>query len=79
MADHSLAKSHVMKCSNNALYKLAKDYPLLRKVHVLGPKQIKMLNADISATLKEYSKMGVGDTVAQQACLDQLEAIALHH
>jgi hypothetical protein len=79
LGDHLPDKGHVMKCSNNALYKLAKDDPSLRGVHALCPKQINMLNADISATLKEYSNMGVGDPVAQQACLDQLEAIVPHH
>jgi hypothetical protein len=38
-----------------------------------------MLNLDISATLAGYSKIGVGDNVARQACLDQLDAIVPHH
>jgi hypothetical protein len=50
-----------MKCNNNTLYKLAKDNPSIRGVHVLGSKRINMLNSDISATLVEYSKTGVGD------------------
>ncbi len=79
LADHSPDKGHVVKCSNNALYKLAKDHQSLSGVHALCPKQINMLNADISATLKEYSNMAVGDHVARQACLDQLEAIVIHH
>ena len=79
VADHSPDKGHVMKCNNNALYKLAKDNPSIRGVHALGSKRINMPNLDISATLAEYSKMGVGDNVAWQACLGQLDAIVLHH
>ena len=77
VADHSPDKGHMMKCNNNALYKLAKDNPSIRGVHVLGSKRINMLNSDISATLVEYSKTGVGDNIARQACCDQLDAIVL--
>jgi hypothetical protein len=38
-----------------------------------------MMNSDISATIDEYSKMGVGDPAAQKACLNQLAAIVPHH
>jgi hypothetical protein len=37
-ADHLPDKGYVMKCRNNALYKLAIDHPLLRGVHAFGPK-----------------------------------------
>ena len=53
VADHLPDKSHVVKYNNNALYKLANDNPSIRWVHALGPKQINMLNLDISATLTE--------------------------
>jgi len=53
VADHSPDKSHVVKNNNNALYKLANGNPSIRGVHALGPKQINMLNLDISATLTE--------------------------
>ena len=79
MADHSPDKGHVIKHNNNNLYKLAKDNPPIRGVHALGSKRIHMLNSDISATLAEYSKMGIGDNVAWQECLDQLDYIVLHH
>ena len=36
VADHSPDKGHVMKCNNNALYKLAKDNPSIRGVHAFG-------------------------------------------
>jgi hypothetical protein len=68
-----------MKCNNNALFKLRKDDATLRVVHALTPKRIAMMNSDISATIDEYSKMGVGDPAAQKACLDQLAAIVSHH
>ncbi len=44
LADHLPDKGNVMKCSNNALYMLAKYHLLLRGVHALCPKQINMLN-----------------------------------
>jgi hypothetical protein len=79
VADHSPDKGHVIKRNNNNLYKLAKDNPPIRGVHALGSKRIHMLNSEFSATLAEYSKMGIGDNVAWQACLDQLDSIVLHH
>ncbi len=37
LADHSPDNGHVIKCSKNALYELAKDHPSLRGVHDLCP------------------------------------------
>ena len=79
LADHSPDKGHVMKCNNNALFKLRKEDTSLRGVHALTPKRISMMNSDISATIDDYSRKGVGDPVAQKACLDQLAAIVPHH
>lgn len=47
VADHSPDKGHVMKCNNNALYKLAKDNPWIRGVHAFGPKWIKNKDAEL--------------------------------
>ncbi len=79
LADHSPDRGHVMKCNNNALFKLRKEDATLRGVHALTPKRIAMMNSDISATIDDYSKTGVGDPTAQKACLDQLAAIVPHH
>ena len=57
----------------------SKDSPTIRGVHALGSKRINMLNLDIRAILVEYSKMGVGDKIAWQTRLDQLDAIVPHH
>ena len=79
LADHSPDRGHVMKCNNNALFKLRKEDATLRGVHALTPKRIAMMNSDISATIDDYSKTGTGDPDAQKACLDQLAAIVPHH
>ena len=79
LADHSPDRGHIMKCNNNALFKLRKEDATLRGVHALTPKRIAMMNSDISATIDDYSKMGIGDPYAQKACLNQLAAIVPHH
>ena len=78
-ADHSPDKGHVMKCLSNFFFKLKKEDASLRGVHALTPVRIKMIVTDISAALSNFTSLGVDDQAAKRACLDQIDAIILHH
>jgi hypothetical protein len=78
-ADHSPDKGHVMKCLSNFFFKLKEEDASLRGVHALTPVRIKMIVTDISAALSNFTSLGVDDQAAKRACLDQIDAIILHH
>ena len=79
LAEHTPDKGHVLKCNNNSLFKLRDEDKTLKGVHALTNQRIKSMNADVSKALAEYQEIGIGNTVARKACLEQIEAIVPHH
>ena len=79
LAEHTPDKGHVLKCNNNSLFKLRDEDKTLKGVHALTNQRIKSMNADVSKALAEYQEIGVGNTAARKACLEQIEAIVPHN
>lgn len=78
LAEHAPDRGHVLKCHNNAMFKLKAEDRSLNGVHALSNLRIKSLTHDLKEVLICYEK-GRGDPAAKKACLDQLPAIVTHH
>ena len=79
LAEHSPDKGHVMKCNNNALFKLRGEDKSLSGNHALTNLRIKSLTSDVKAVVDDYQQNGFCNDVARKACLDQMLAIVPHH
>ena len=80
LAEHLPDIGHVMKCDNNALFKIRQDDKSYSGVNLLSNLRIKCLVSEIKEVVDhyEYETMGLGDDVARSVCLQQLEAIVPH-
>ena len=78
LAEHLPDKGHVMKCENNALFKIRQDDKSYSGVNLLSNLRIKSIVSDIKEVVDDYERNGLGDVTAREACIDQLEAIVTH-
>ena len=78
LAEHLPDIGHVMKCENNALFKIRQDDKSYSGVNLLSNLRIKSLVSDIKEVVDHYETTGLGDDVARSVCLQQLEAIVPH-
>ena len=78
LAEHLPDKGHVMKCKNNALFKIRQDDKSFSGVNLLSNLRIKSIVSDIKEVIDDYEVNGFGDEQAQSVCLRQLEAVVPH-
>jgi len=78
LAEHLPYKGHVMKCKNNALFKICQDDKSYSGVNLLSNLRMKTIVSDIKEAIDHYETNGLGDDKAWSVCLQQLEAIVPH-
>jgi len=70
--------NHVIKNHNNAMHDIAKKDPTIRGKLGLNNLRIKSIESDLTKVIQDYHP-NVGQPEARQKCLDQINAIILHH
>ena len=78
VAEHLPDKGHVMKCQNNAMFKIRQEDKSYSGVNLLSNLRIKSLVSDIKEVVDDYEKNGYGEDIAREACIKQLETIVTH-
>ena len=72
VAEHLPDKGHVMKCENNALFKIRQDDKSYNGVNLLSNLRIKSIVSDIKEVVDHYEVLGFGNDEARNICLKQL-------
>jgi len=78
VAEHCPDFSHIIKDTNNDLFKTRDNDCSLNSRYCLSNARIKSIHTDIRESIKEYNEKR-GDSIAIQSCLDQLGSIICHH
>ena len=78
LAEQIPNKGHVIKCHNNALFKLQDEDKTFSGAHGLTNLRIKSINSDIKNVINDYKDNGIGNPKNKKDCIDQLQAIVPH-